>query len=286
MSETPALIAREFDALTGFLRGAGCRFCGCEGLARTPVPRGIAFRYDIHRRDLAAAYDFLALHLHENIPATFFLLWDYSPLERNRLAAFRDFAAKVRPPVELGLHDSPVDAYLIKTRFGHDRKAYVAWTQSADAVLWLSALLRNANDRDALNALVLEDFATRVQQTKELFGPVTTVASHGGQLGQVLTKGSQKLEPDIVSLLESLNARGWLTPERVTAAGLVMDVESFRTGGEINTQVSDTGGRLAAFARRLRRSLADGRAIQILLHPYTWAGAERDAELSVLLRDG
>ena len=132
------LIAQEFAALLGYLRRSGCSFRACLALGGTP--RGVAFRYDIHRRDLPAAHDFLALHLRVGIPATFFLLWDYSPLERKRLDQFLGFAAKAKAPVEIGLHDSPVDAWLIESDFAGDRKAYVVWTQSAALPEWLAGL--------------------------------------------------------------------------------------------------------------------------------------------------
>ncbi len=190
-----------------------------------------------------------------------FCFGDYSPLERTRLDAFKSFAAKVRAPAEFGLHDSPVDAYLIKDKFRDDRKAYVAWTQSDSAVEWLAALCRAPQELETLNVRVFEDFAARVEQTKKIFGPTRAVASHGGQLGQMLKKGGAQIKPDITALLQSLSARGWLTPQRVTAAGLISDVESFQSGTN-NAQISDMGGKLSAFVRRLRSALSERRAVQ------------------------
>ena len=273
-------IAQEFAALLGYLQRNGCGFRSC--LALDATPRGVAFRYDIHRRDLPAAHDFLALHLRVGIPATFFLLWDYSPLERKRLDQFLGFAAKAKAPVEIGLHDSPVDAWLIESDFAGDRKAYVVWTQSAALPEWLAGLVARPDELAAFHAQVLERFVARVERTRQLFGPVAAVASHGGQLGQRLRRDAERLAPDIAALLRSLVARGWLTPERIAAAGLAADVENY---GHDRTQVSDGGGKLVAMAGKLRDALAQDRAIQILLHPYTWDGAERDAELSALLKE-
>ena len=84
-------------------------------------------------------------------------------------------------------------------------------------------------------------------------------------------------------MLRSLVARGWLTPERIAAAGLLADVENH---GHDGTQVSDGGGETGRdVAGKLRDAVAQDHAIQILLHPYTWDGAERDAELSALLKE-
>jgi hypothetical protein len=73
-----------------------------------------------------------------------------------------------------------------------------------------------------------------------------------------------------------------LTKERVAAAGLIADVESYRSGPR-RAQVSDGGGKITALTQSLNRALAQERAVQILLHPYTWDGATRDAEFSALL---
>jgi hypothetical protein len=279
--ESSALIAREFAALLRFLRGHGCSFHPCVALGEAPVPRGVSFRYDVHLRDLPAAHSFLALHRGEDVPATFYLLWDYSPVERKRLDQFCAFAAKVGAPVEIGLHDSPVDALLIESKFQNDRKAYVTWMRSGAAMEWLTALMRDPDALGNLHAQTLERFVVRVNKTKELFGPIVSVASHGGQIGQ-FRKSEKTLKPEIAALLRSLEARGWLTKERVTAAGLMADVESYRTGPS-RAQASDNGGRIAALVRKLNQALADRDAVQLLLHPYTWDGATRDAEISALL---
>lgn len=281
VGEPDGFIAREFSALLRFLREEGCTFHGCIALGEAPTSRGVSFRYDIHLRDLAAAHDFLALHLGENIPATFFPLWDYSPAERKRLDGFRAFAAKSRAPTEIGLHDSPVDAWLIESKFENDRKAYVTWMGSGAAMEWFTMLVRSPAELELLHVQVLERFVARVEKTKELFGPITSVASHGGQIGQFLKRG-KTLSPEIVALLRVLEARGWLTKERVAAAGLIADVESYRSGPR-RVQVSDGGGKIAAMARGLKEALAGDRAVQLLIHPYTWGGAARDAELGALL---
>ena len=281
VGESDNFIARELSALLRFLRQKGCAFRPCVVLGEAPIACGVSFRYDIHLRDLPAAHDFLALHLDENIPATFFLLWDYSPAERKRLDDFCAFAAKARAPVDIGLHDSPVDAWLIESKFKNDRKAYVTWIRSGAAMEWFTALVRSPAELELLHVQVLERFVARVEKTKELFGPIVSVASHGGQIGQ-FRKREKSLNSEIVALLHSLEARGWLTKERVAAAGLIADVESYRSGPG-RRQASDGGGKIATLAHNLNRALAEDRAVQILLHPYTWGGAERDAELSALL---
>lgn len=272
-----SLIAREFDALLQFLRERDCTFHGCVVLGEEPTPRGISFRYDVHLRDLPAAPYFMKLHLDASIPATFFLLWDYAPEERHHLNEFCVLARMAHGPVEIGLHDSPVDAWLIESKFNNDRRAYVRWLRSADAPTWFAALADDPVALETLHRQTLERFIRRVENTRQLFGPITSVASHGGQIGRLLTRQHHAKQPE-TPLLRVLESRAWLTKERIAAAGLIADVESYRWGAQ-RTQISDGGGKIASMAQSLKQALAENRAIQILLHPYTWDAAARDTDL-------
>ena len=53
-------LVREAEALLNFLRQSGCTFHQCSALIRNPVPKGVAFRYDIHLRDVPGARFFAA----------------------------------------------------------------------------------------------------------------------------------------------------------------------------------------------------------------------------------
>jgi hypothetical protein len=267
--------ARQFEDLLELLRANNCSFHSCTALGAAPAPCGVAFRYDIHLRDLKPAHDFLAFHLRENIPATFFLMWDYSNDERKHLEDFLRFAKKVKPPIELGLHDSPVDAYLIETRFSGDVYAYRRWAESDEILSWLESIAAQPDLLVALNADALEHFKSRVRRTREHFGYITTVASHGGQLGQCLRGRMPVLQPPIRALATDFIARNWHTPERVAAAGLDADVESYAKRVPGLKQVSDGGGPRMPMMAEIRRLLAQDSALQLLIHPYIWSIRER-----------
>ncbi|HEY4113240.1 MAG TPA: hypothetical protein VGM17_04195, partial [Rhizomicrobium sp.] len=194
------LVEHEFAALLSFLRDSSCTFHSCEALIRNPVPRGVSFRYDIHLRDVPGCAAFIDIHKREQLPGTFFLLWDYSQAERRRFADFARLAGRIAPPLEIGLHDSPVDAYLIEKRFGEDRTAYIAWIKSAAAVEWFSSLLRAPDELAKLNLAVLEHFRRRVDRTTERFGAITAVASHGGEMNQAFRPKMQTLEKPLAEL--------------------------------------------------------------------------------------
>jgi hypothetical protein len=242
---------------------------------------GVAFRYDIHLRDVPGARFFADFHRKQNVPATFFLFWDYSPIERRHFRDYRALRKRISEPVEVGLHDSPVDAFLIKAEFGGNRHAYAKWTDSDDALQWLAELTSNSTKLVSLNEAALEDFLTRVRQTREHFGDISLVAPHGSELWQNLRKKLPSLEASLAKTAQSLRARFWFTAERLGAAGLELCVHPSDRWREI----SDEGGKTSRMAEALRQEArAKRRAVQLLIHPYTWTGGKRDAELSDLLK--
>jgi len=271
--EPDYVLAQQFDALLHLLKENDCSFHNCIALGSNPVPRGVSFRYDIHLRDLAPAHDFLAFHLRENIPATFFLMWDHSNTERRQLSKFRAFAKKTKPPVEIGLHDSPVDAFLVATRFSGDAKPYRRWTQSDEIIAWLSSLDAEPDELAAFHTSVLERFKTRVGQTRAHFGNVNAVAAHGGELIQGLRPRFAQLEPALRDLAGTLFARPWLTQTRVSASGLIANVESAK-GTRGWKEVSDQGGSRIHMREKIRGALGANNAVQLLIHPYAWLKRE------------
>lgn len=272
-------IANEFSALVSFLTEKGCTFHRCSDLGTRPVPRGVSFRYDVHVRDLDGAFAFAALHRRHGIPASFFVLWDYSPLERSRLGDFLKLNGCLASPLEIGLHDSPVDSYLIAQKFGGDRKLYAAWLGTADAVAWFSRLGELSDELEQLNGAALEGLKLRVEKTRTLFGPIKTIAAHGGEIGQTWRKRMTMLGPS-AAVVRSFFGRHWLTRERVLAAGLEAAVDcygDFATGWK---ELACGGGAITLLSKNLRHHLLlRNSAVQLLLHPYTWTGATRDADL-------
>jgi hypothetical protein len=280
----PTLVEDELGYLLAFLRGRGCTFHSCSEVGANPAPLRVAFRYDVHVRDLAACHAFIETHRSQNVPATFFFMSDYSDFERSYARQFGELAQNIAKPLEIGLHDSTVDAYLINARFGGDRGRYRAWLNSSEAVEWLIWLAKSEDRFEDLNRHVLTDFAARVQRMKERFGRVTTVAGHGGELVRVFHDKSRKVYPEADRVAHALMAKSWMTAERVAAAGLDACVDNFGSGGARWKQVSDGGGQILDMAKKIERHTRQRRmAMQLLLHPYTWEGTNRDGELSRLL---
>ena len=283
-SKAQRTLVREATALLAFMREASCTFHRCSSLIANPVPMGVAYRYDVHVRDIPGSYAFAEFHRKQDVPATFFLFWDYSPVERRHFDDYRKLRALLSEPLEMALHDSPVDAFLIKAEFGGNRREYLNWTDSGDALEWLSAMTAEPQKLAAFNQAALADFIARVHQTRLHFGPFSLVGGHGGELGQSLRKKLKSLEPAVVKTARSLQARFWLTPERVAAAGLDHCVDRNDYTPQRWREVSDDGTKIANMAAALReRLLVKQNAVQLLLHPYTWSGGQRDAELSDLL---
>jgi hypothetical protein len=280
------VLFREAEALLEFLRRQRCTFHRCADLYASPVPRGIAYRYDVHVRDIPGCRAFIKFHRQQRIPATFFLFWDYSPTERGRHADFLDLQKRMGGDLEIGLHDSPIDAFLISQKFAGDRRAFAKWTASPDVLKWLDHLVQKPEELDSLNCDALNAFVERVRRTKAQFGPVSLIAGHGGELGQSLRKKMARLDPAVAKVALGLRARHWLTPDRLAAAGLLGCVDRNAHSPARWFEASDDGGLIAKMAHVLGKRLNDQMAVQLLLHPYTWAGGKRDAELSSLLKVG
>lgn len=281
----PNFVAGELASLLTFLRNAGCTFHDCVGLGEAPMPMGVAFRYDVHVRDIAGCHAFAEAHRAQQAPATFFLMWDYSGFERRYEDRFCSLARKLTGPLRIGLHDSPVDAYLIKTQFRDDRGRYRAWLK-ANGIAWLSRLADDETELRRLNTAVLQDFVERVNRTNERFGPVASVAAHGGEMSRMLQEKKVALSPKIDRIARALLPAGWLTSERVAAAGLQACVDNFSRSGTRWRQISDGGGSIVRMAQLIDKVLLRHKAAaQFLLHPFTWYGAKRDGELSRLLRE-
>jgi hypothetical protein len=276
---------REFSSLLFFLRRHNCTFHSCEALIRNPIPRGVSFRYDIHVRDLPGSAAFVDLHNNEKIPGTFFLFWDYSKLERDHFSDFMGLAGRITAPLQIGLHDSPVDAHLIQERFDGDRRAYLSWLKSDAMIDWVRFLLARPAELAALNDRVMSDLHRRVSESRRHFGQISAVASHGGELNQVVRPLLGELEPRIGALARQLG-RTWLTPERIKSAGLMINVDGHGQERKGWREQSDGGGVIAKMTRRIQQYILEEKsALQILIHPYTWSGGKRDAELSALLCD-
>jgi hypothetical protein len=280
-------VLREFECLIEFLVGNGGSFHPCLELGRAPKPRGIAFRYDVHPRDVVGAYDFVAAHRRFRVPATFFLLMGFRENQK-RDKAFVRLARRLEPPLSVGLHDSPVDAFLLARKFQGREYEYRPWLHSEESPRWFGELCASDTARDAFHDGVMAAFAARLARARARIGPIETVASHGGGLQKVFRRRVAELGTT-GAFISSLFAENWMTENRLAALGLVADVEQFKLRSGLWCQVTDGGGQIQRMIRTLKTAIDRNSGVQVLIHPYTWAGplsesgGTRDGELSVLL---
>lgn len=282
-ADAAAFARFEFDALLDHLEQQGARFHPCEDLGETPQPLGVSFRYDLHQRDIAGAYVFLEAHRRRNIPATFFLLWDYTDHELGHLEEYKEFARFLQGPARIGLHDSPGDVYLLQHFAGGNRAQYNRWLASPDALAWFTATATDPEARAAFERDILAHFTRRVARTRELFGPCRTMSAHGGELHRAYRARLPDLDPAVAAFVRSLFAEQFGTPERLSAAGLVADVERYKHTAPGWHQVSDGAGNIT---RMMEEAFAHGdakTARQFLIHPFTWHGGTRDTEITSML---
>ena len=179
--------ATEFLSLVKSLEQRSLTFCSVSDLRLYATSgRGASFRYDIHARDIEKAHDFAHEHAATKIPATFFLQIDYSAIERAQISRFVELAESVvQLGLEVGLHPSPVDSYLIWSRFGGDPRQYANWLRN-EGIEYIHHLSEDKARLENLNREIEDHFGDLVARAKASIGPFNRVASHGGELNQIL----------------------------------------------------------------------------------------------------
>jgi precorrin-6B methylase 2 len=276
--------AQEFEVLINYFISRGYTFVDGVEQGINPVKKTVSFRYDIHHRDLYCGYGFLSQHT-SDIPATFYLLFDYSKHEREHRNDFDLFAGKVRSSwenIKLGFHDSPVDNYLIEEfADGHSPK-YRKWLRSEKCIRFFSQLYEAPMILQALHTKVEERFIANVTRMRERYGSLNSMASHGGQLSQILRPQVAALG-EVGYLISSLFSENWINADRLHRAELLADIEKFKRLNPLRVNVTEAGGKIVAMIKNIKRFVSEEKAINILIHPATWGKDIRDGEISTLL---
>ncbi|HVY31778.1 MAG TPA: class I SAM-dependent methyltransferase [Polyangiaceae bacterium] len=283
-----AFAASEFDHLLKHLVTRDYAVVDCLAQNREQARRTISFRYDVHLRDVHCAHGFLDVHRQRRVPGTFFLLHGYAATERAHEQDFVALAEAVRAaqgegvPVQLGLHDSPVDRYLIATVADGDEGRFMAWLRNYECVEYFRRLSESPAAAAEFNANVLALFVESVRSARAAFGDFQLSAGHGGKLAQLLRPRLAALE-GLAPIISACFSENWLTLERLSAAGLVGDMELFKRGTPGVAYITEGGGKLTVMCERLHHYMRVERPITALIHPATWGRPARDSEWSALL---
>src|SRR5258706_6125544 len=183
-----AFAGSEFRHLLRHLASKDYGVTDCLVQNREQAPRTISFRYDVHLRDVHCAHGFLDVHCERGVPGTFFLLHAYALVEQAHEADFVELANRIGAakgqgvPVELGLHDSPVDRYLTLRFADGDEGRYVAWLRNSDSVAFFRKLNELDSARSEFDAEVLAMFVQTVRLARQTLGDFQLSAGHGGSL--------------------------------------------------------------------------------------------------------
>lgn len=282
--------AGEFRCLLDSVRSMRYSVVDCLDQYQRREPSTLSFRYDVHWRDVHVAHAFLRVHRERRIPATFFLHHGYSALEQSKAEDFVGLAAAIRSAqqlgvrVEVGFHDSPVDRHLLWQVAGGDEVRFVEWLSGGAAITFFSELAASVEGRALFHAEVLKTFVRAVENARAALGPFQISAGHGGKISQVLRSRLEELGPLGPCVAECF-AENWLAPARLSAAGLVGDLELFKREAPTVAAITEGGGRIERMCGDLARYAAKRRPIVALIHPATWGGnGRRDAEWSQQLQ--
>lgn len=264
----PNSLEKKFQLLIEILKNRQLEFLRPEDLLDLDTHRrGASFRYDIHVRDIANAYAFVQEHSRQGIPGVFFLQIDYSLAERQRVSDFVELARfATESGLQVGLHSSPVDSYFIWKIHDGNARSYANWLREYGEQ-HLTALASEPNRLKAFNADVGRHFAESVEQAKQLIGPFDLIASHGGELGQILRPRVSAMAPAVANVFKDLLANNWMTKTRLVTVGIKVDVQQILTKQLL--QVTDRGGGYDLMLDSLRR-ISPSVNVQVLIHPYGW----------------
>jgi len=282
--------AGEFRCLLDSVRSMRYSVVDCLDQYQRREPSTLSFRYDVHWRDVHVAHAFLRVHGERRIPATFFLHHGYSALEQRKAEDFVRLAAAIRSTqqlgvkVEVGFHDSPVDRHLLWQVAGGDEPGFVEWLSGDAAITFFSELAASVERRDQFHAEVLKTFVRAVEEARVALGPFQLSAGHGGKISQVLRPRLAELGP-LSPCVSECFAENWLSPARLSAAGLAGDLELFKRDAPTIAAITEGGGRIEKMCADLARYASKRRPIVALIHPATWGrSGRRDIEWSQRLQ--
>lgn len=271
MSPVDHRLLADFRLLVEYFQDRSLGFVRVEDLPmRSIEDKGVSFRYDIHARDIQNAYFFIQEHARKGIPGVFFLQIDYSLAERKRGAEFVDLANfALSKGLEVGLHTSPVDSYFIWAKHGGNAREYASWLRE-QGVQFVSTLASDPKLLASLHCEVSKFFEEFVEKSRSVLGDFALVASHGGELRQLLRPKIDNMDPATLEIYNSLCAEGWMRQERLADVGVKGDVEQFKS---IRLrQATDGGGGYKRMQESLLNISPDISA-QVLIHPYGWGGS-------------
>lgn len=248
------------------LRDAGYSLKTVEDWAPGDDTRKTAFlHFDIHLRDLPAAFGVLDANLQRSAPADYCIHWRYGPQEQRREEQFLLLRRFNHETTRWALHADPLSTFLSR-EICPDPAQFKEWIASPGFKVVLGRILASDARYEQLVA-ELEELLVQLHATfRRQFPEGGMVNAHGSPLNRVL----KTFPAPLYSRAMSLHSAEFLSSARMQRLGLGVSDYGFRKGRNL-AYISDSACMTTdapVFATRLQAAMDAGESLFILIHPF------------------
>jgi 2-polyprenyl-3-methyl-5-hydroxy-6-metoxy-1,4-benzoquinol methylase len=265
-----------FPRFVEWLRSEGYSFGGFEDGPPRFGERWAYLRYDVHIKDLLAAYVLADLHEQLAIVGSFQINWKHSVREEAAEPYFTKLLGFDRRYVQFGLHAAPTVSWYTDARHGGDYVKAIEAAASDDFVDWLmelhAAYGRDGDDAPALREIRegTDDALSRIAASfRATFGEWKSISAHGNFLTKGFAEAQQK-HPELNVLQPYFYPVTYMLKYGVARFGFDYEITALGSDRVPFPRVMTEGAGEETRRRWYRGRVANGAGFVALLHPATW----------------
>jgi hypothetical protein len=266
-----------FPHFVDWLRSEGYAFGGFDAGPLRFDERYAYLRYDVHRRDLLAAYVLADLHERLAIAGSFQITWMFSRIEERLGPYFLKLLEFDRRFVQFGLHTAPMASWYSREKLGGgDHKKHEEAVTSEAFTAWLldlcAAYLRDGESAPALREVRegADDTFSRIAASfRAAFGDWKSLSGHGN----FLTNGFHDVctrHPEVNVLRPYFHPVDYFSKWGVSRFGFDYELTALGSDAIPFPRVLYEGNPEETRRTWYRGRVAHGAGFVALLHPATW----------------
>lgn len=272
---------KEYISLLAYIRDHGYQFRSLENFEKnidregkyTVSGRFAYIRYDIHIVDLPYAFGIAKIHEELKVPATFYIMWDYSKAHislREQFLALR----KLNPDyIYFGLHVAPTTSWFLKEYLDPNNITVSAYLKSQDFLDYIQNLKQEVDNNGAAGPELkriqegTDDILKSLSESfREHFPDVTTISGHGHPLSAHLRSKLSK-DSKYQCIRRLFHSPLYLKEERITPLGYCYETTFVDKKWKINPVVLYDGLPPEVFMNEIATSSEANLPIVPLIHP-------------------
>jgi hypothetical protein len=265
-----------FRRFVAWLQSEGYSFGGFEEGPPRFDDRWAYLRYDVHGKDLLAAYVLADLHEQLQIIGSFQINWRHTRAEEAIEAYFVKLMEFDRRYVQFGLHAAPTATWYLNEKLGGDLSRQRTVMVTEEFREWLLELLAQykCEGDDALGLREIREgtdatLANIAASFRETFGNWKSISGHGNYLTSGFIAVRAK-HPEIAPLASYFFPVEYMRKYGVARFGFELEVTAFGSDRIPFPRLLTEGASEAVRRRWYRGRVAHGAGFVALLHPATW----------------